>query len=63
LFVKALRGEVAVGADENFFSGNELGEFLRRGVVNLREGHQHPQNGTVSIRSLSAGDIVFMKPK
>ena len=59
LLVDVLAGRRKIGAEPGFVTGNELGEYLKKEVVKYREGKQNPQNGTVVIKGLDSGDVVF----
>jgi hypothetical protein len=59
LFVSALEGTERVGREKSLFTANELGEWLHKQVYKYRKGMQTPQNGTVIIRELDQGEILF----
>ena len=41
------------------FTAAELGAYLRQNVIKYRDGKQTPQNGSVVIKQLDEGDVVF----
>lgn len=59
LFLGALKGTEKVGRDKSIFTANELGEWLHREIYKYSKGEQTPQNGTVVIRGLDRGEILF----
>ncbi len=59
LFVEALNGTRDISRGKSVFSANELGQFLKENVIKYRRQKQTPQNGTVVIRGLDEGDMLF----
>jgi uncharacterized caspase-like protein len=63
LFVSALRGRLRVGSEARWFTGNELGTFLTKHVIDettkRSSRKQTPQSDTVVIPLREEGDIIF----
>ena len=59
MFVEALEGKRKVGAQKDLFTAYELGEHLHREVYSYMRGLQTPQNGTILLKNLREGEIVF----
>ncbi len=60
-FVKALEGEADRDKDR-YITGNELGEYLQKNVINYSRDTQHPQYGKIRNPNLDKGDFVFLLP-
>lgn len=61
-FTRALRGDFKIGDQDNLVTGAELGDFLKKDVVDFSFGTdlpQTPQSDTIIIPDLDSGDIVF----
>jgi Caspase domain len=59
LFLNALGGSETIGQNKSILTANDLGEWLHREVYKYRRGEQTPQNGTVVIRGLDRGEVLF----
>jgi formylglycine-generating enzyme required for sulfatase activity len=57
-FISALEGEADADAD-GYLTGNELGTFIEKKVINYSKNSQHPQFGTLRNPYLDKGDFVF----
>ncbi|MFC1718521.1 PEGA domain-containing protein [Candidatus Poribacteria bacterium] len=60
-FVEALQGE-ADWDDDGYVTGQELGEFLQKNIINYSNNTQHPQYGKIRDPLLDKGDFVFQLP-
>lgn len=61
-FTRAMRGDFRIGDQDNLITGAELGDFLKKDVVDFSFGTdlpQTPQSDTIIIPDLDSGDIVF----
>lgn len=61
-FTRILRGEVKVGDQDDMITGDEIGDFLKRDLIDYshKQGRQQtPQSDTVIIPNSESGDIVF----
>ncbi|MGE3874999.1 MAG: caspase domain-containing protein [Parvibaculaceae bacterium] len=61
-FTRVLRGELSVGDQDELVTGQELGDFLKKDVVDFSYGTdlpQTPQSDTIIIPDIDSGDIVF----
>jgi uncharacterized caspase-like protein len=61
-FTRALRGDVKIGDQDTLITGGELGEFLKKDLVDFSFGTdipQTPQSDTIIIPDIDSGDIVF----
>jgi uncharacterized caspase-like protein len=61
-FTRVLRGELSVGDKDELVTGQELGDFLKKDVVDFSYGTdlpQTPQSDTIIIPDIDSGDIVF----
>lgn len=61
-FTKVLRGDINVGDQDGLVTGQELGDFLKKDVVDFSYGSdlpQTPQSDTIIIPDIDSGDIVF----
>ncbi len=57
-FISALEGEADADGD-GYLTGNELGTFIEKKVINYSKDSQHPQFGTLRNPYLDKGDFVF----
>jgi len=57
-FISALEGEADTDED-GYLTGNELGTFIEKKVINYSKESQHPQFGTLRNPNLDKGDFVF----
>lgn len=61
-FTRVLRGDISVGDQDGLITGQELGDFLKKDVVDFSYGSdlpQTPQSDTIIIPDIDSGDIVF----
>lgn len=64
-FVNALRGAQGALGNDNYLSGVELGEYLKRNVITASTEFgrsQTPQYGKINDSNLNKGDYVFVFP-
>jgi uncharacterized caspase-like protein len=61
-FTRVLRGDITVGDQDGLVTGQELGDFLKKDIVDFSFGTdlpQTPQSDTIIIPDIDSGDIVF----
>jgi formylglycine-generating enzyme required for sulfatase activity len=57
-FISALEGEADADGD-GYLTGNEVGAFIEKKVINYSRESQHPQFGTIRDPNLDKGDFIF----